>query len=236
MSAYRDFLPTAPEELGIFVGLKTVPPMDPFPKDYWGKRACAIIGSYNGSAADGEKIMAKLLDGLPPPIFNWMGEMPFPAINSLFDPFFPKGLQWYWKGDFVKSLPDEAIEAHIAQAAAAPSDLCLMHLYPIDGAVQRVAKDATAWSTRDATWSMVIAGIDPEPKKAEALKAWGRAYWKAVHPFNLEGAYVNFMMDDEADGRVQATYGDNYARLAAIKAQYDPKNLFRVNQNIRPAA
>ena len=118
MSAYRDFLPTAPEELGIFVGLKTVPPMDPFPKDYWGQRACAIIGSYNGGAADGEKLMARLLDGLPPPIFNWMGEMPFPAIKSLFDPFFPKGLQWYWKGDFVKSLPDEAIEAHIAQAAA----------------------------------------------------------------------------------------------------------------------
>jgi hypothetical protein len=236
MTAYRDFLRTAPEELGIFVGLKTVPPVDPFPKDYWGRRACAIIGSFNGSAADGEKIMAKLLGGLPPPIFNWMGEMPFPAINSLFDPFFPKGLQWYWKGDFVKSLPDEAIEAHIAQAAAAPSDLCLMHLYPIDGAAQRAPKDATAWNSRDATWSMVIAAIDPDPKKAEALKAWGRAYWKAVHPFNLEGAYVNFMMDDEADGRVQATYGDNYARLAAIKAQYDPKNLFRVNQNIRPAA
>jgi hypothetical protein len=236
MSAYRDFLSTAPEELGIFVGLKTVPPMEPFPKEHWGKRACAIIGSYNGSAAEGEKIMAKLLGGLPPPLFNWMGEMPFTAINSLFDPFFPKGLQWYWKGDFVKSLPDAAIETHIAQAAAAPSDLCLMHLYPIDGAAQRVPKDAMAWSSRDATWSMVIAGIHPDPKQAQALKDWGRAYWKAVHPFNLEGVYVNFMMDDEADGRVQASYGDNYARLAAIKAQYDPKNLFRVNQNIRPAA
>jgi FAD/FMN-containing dehydrogenase len=236
MSAYRDFLPTAPEDLGIFVGLKTVPPMDPFPKEHWGKRACAIIVSYNGSAAEGEKIMAKLLGGLPPPLFNWMGEMPFTAINALFDPFFPKGLQWYWKGDFVKSLPDAAIETHIAQATAAPSDLCLMHLYPIDGAAQRVAKDAMAWSSRDATWSMVIAGIHSDPKQAQALKDWGRAYWKAVHPFNLEGVYVNFMMDDEADGRVQATYGDNYARLASIKAQYDPKNLFRVNQNIRPAA
>jgi hypothetical protein len=111
-----------------------------------------------------------------------------------------------------------------------------MHLYPIDGAVRRVAKDATAWATRDATWSMVIAAVDPEPKQAEALKKWGRGYWKAVHPFNLEGAYVNFMMDDEADGRVQATYGDNYARLAQVKRKYDPKNLFRVNQNIKPAA
>ncbi|WP_427913425.1 FAD-binding oxidoreductase [Ramlibacter sp. MMS24-I3-19] len=235
MAAYRDFLPTAPEELGLFVGLKTVPPMDPFPKDYWDRRACALIGSYNGSAAAGEQLMAPLLAKLPPPIFNWMGEMPFPAINSLFDPFFPKGLQWYWKGDFVKNLSGSAIDTHIAQAANAPSALCLMHLYPIDGAARRVPKDATAWSTRDATWSMVIAGIDPDPGKAEALRAWGRAYWKAVHPFNMEGAYVNFMMDDEADTRVQATYGDNYARLAAIKARYDPKNLFRVNQNIKPA-
>jgi FAD/FMN-containing dehydrogenase len=82
---------------------------------------------------------------------------------------------------------------------------------------------------------MVIAGVDADPKRADQLKSWGREYWKAVHPFNMAGAYVNFMMDDEADGRVQATYGENYARLASIKAKYDPKNLFRVNQNIKPA-
>ena len=235
MRAYRDFLPTAPEDLGAFVGLKTVPPTDPFPKEHWNKRACAIISAFTGPAAEGEKLMAPLLKALPAPLFNWMGPMPMPAINALFDPFFPKGMQWYWKGDFVKALPDEAIDTHIAQAAQAPSPFCLMHLYPIDGAVRRVAKTATAWPTRDATWSMVVAGIDPDPKNADALKTWGRAYWKAVHPFNLEGAYVNFMMDDEVDGRVQATYGENYARLASVKAKYDPKNLFRVNQNIKPA-
>jgi hypothetical protein len=236
MRAYREFLPTAPEELGAFVGLKTVPPTDPFPRDYWSKRACALVSSYNGPAAEGEQIMAKLLKTLPPPIFNWMGAMPFPAMQGLFDPFFPAGMQWYWKGDYVKALSDEAIDTHIEQAAKAPSDFCLMHLYPIEGAVRRVAKDATAWSARDATWSMVIAGIDPNPKQADALKTWGRGYWKAVHPFNLEGAYVNFMMDDEADGRVQATYGPNYSKLASVKKKYDPKNLFRVNQNIKPAA
>ena len=234
MRAYRDFLPTAPEELGAFVGLKTVLSTDPFPKDYWGRRACAVISSYNGGAEEGEKVMAQLLRSVPKPIFNWMGAMPFPAMQTLFDPFFPKGLQWYWKGDFVKSLPDEAIDTHIAQAAKAPSGLSLMHLYPIDGAVHRVPKEATAWTTREATWSMVIAGIDSDPKQADALKRWGREYWKTVHPFNLEGAYVNFMMDDEAAGRVQATYGDNYKRLASVKAKYDPKNLFRVNQNIQP--
>ena len=235
MRAYRDFIVTAPEELGAFVGLKTVPSMDPFPKEHWGKRACAVISSYNGPAAEGETLMAKFLKTVPAPIFNWMTEMPFPAINGLFDPFFPKGLQWYWKGDFVKTLTDEAIDTHIGHAAKAPTELCLMHLYPIDGAVRRVPKDATAWNTREATWSMVIAGIDPDRRGADALKTWGRAYWKAVHPFNLEGAYVNFMMDDEVDGRVAATYGDNYKRLATVKAKYDPKNLFKVNQNIPPA-
>lgn len=234
MQAYRDFLPTAPEELGIFVGLKTVGSVDPFPSEHWGKRACAIIGAYNGSAADGERAIAPLLDAVPPPIFNWMSEMPFPAIQSLFDPFLPKGLQWYWKADFVRSLPDEAIETHIAHAADAPSELSLMHLYPIDGAVRAVAQDATAWSTRDATWSMVIAGIDPDPESADELKAWGRAYWNAVHPYNLDGAYVNFMMDEPED-RLEATYGENYSRLTLIKAKYDPSNVFRVNQNIKPA-
>jgi Berberine and berberine like len=111
-----------------------------------------------------------------------------------------------------------------------------MHLYPIDGAVRRVAKDETAWSARDATWSMVIAGIDSNPQKADPLKRWGKAYWEAVHPYNLPGAYSNFMMDDEGEARVQATYGDNYPRLAELKKRYDPANLCRINQNIKPAA
>jgi FAD/FMN-containing dehydrogenase len=235
MTAYRDFIGAAPEELGLFVGLKSVPPVDPFPKEHWSKRACALIGSYNGSAADAQKLLAPLLQKLPEPLFNWMSEMPFPAMQGLFDPFFPKGLQWYWKGDFVKTLPDAAIDAHLAQIAEAPSDLCLMHLYPIDGAVRRVAPTATAWSARDASFSMVIAAIDPDPQKADKLKSWGRAYWNAVHPFNMAGGYVNFLMDDEAEQRVEASYAENYPRLAAIKAKYDPRNLFRVNQNIKPS-
>ena len=235
MRAYREFLPRAPEELGTFVGLKTVPSTDPFPREHWGKRACAVISCYAGPIAEGEKTMAALLKAAPAPLFNWMGAMPFPAIQALFDGFFPKGLQWYWKGDFVSTLPDEAIDVHIAQAAQAPTELSLMHLYPIDGAVRRVARDATPWSARDATWSMVIAGIGTEPRQADALKRWGRQYWKAVHPFNLEGAYVNFLMDDETEDRVQATYGPNYKRLAGLKRKYDPDNVFRVNQNIKPA-
>jgi FAD/FMN-containing dehydrogenase len=236
MQTYRDLIAKAPVELGLFVGLKTVPSTAPFPQEHWGKKIVALIGAYNGSVDNGVKAMKPFRDALPPPILDWMSEMPFSAIQALFDGLMPKGLQWYWKGDFVKELTDAAIDTHIANIQKAPSELSLMHLYPIDGAVQKVAKDATPWSARDARWSMVIAAIDPDPKKADALKKWGRAYWEAVHPFNLEGAYVNFLMDDENDGRVQATYGPNYARLAAVKKKYDPGNLFRVNQNIRPAA
>ncbi|HVJ57270.1 MAG TPA: BBE domain-containing protein [Terrimicrobiaceae bacterium] len=236
MQRYRDFLPSAPEELGSFLGLKTVLSTDPFPREHWGKRACALVSCYNGSAELGEKAMAPILKDLPPPMFNWMGVMPFPSLQGMFDPFLPKGLQWYWKGDYVKALPDEAIDAHIAQAANTPSELSLMHLYPIDGAVHDIGKDETAWSARDATWSMVIAGIDANPQKAGALKQWAKAYWEALHPFNPGGGYVNFMMDDEGEARVKASYGDNFDRLVALKQKFDPLNLFRVNQNIRPSA
>ena len=234
MQLYRDFLPGAPEELGIFLGLKTILSSAPFPEEFWGKRMCLLMSCYNGSEEKGRASLAPLLDALPTPWLNWMGTMPYPALQSMFDGLYPKGMQWYWRGDFVKTLSDAAIDAHLEQAAKTPSELSLMHLYPIDGAVHRRGKDETAWNCRDATWSMVIAGIDPNPQKAGPVTRWTKDYWEAVHPFDLGGAYPNFMMDDEGDARLKATYGDNYKRLAALKKKYDPANLFRVNQNIKP--
>jgi len=236
MQRYREFLPKAPEELGIFLGLKTILSSAPFPEEFWGKRFCLLMCCYDGPEDSGKKALAPLIDALPAPWFNWMGTMPYPAVQSMFDGLYPKGMQWYWRGDFVKTLPDAAIDAHLEQASKTPSELSLMHLYPIDGAVHRVGRGETAWNCRDATWSMVIAGIDPNPQKAGPVTRWTKAYWDAVHPFDLGGAYPNFMMDDEGDTRLKATYGDNYARLAAVKSKYDPANLFRVNQNIKPAA
>ncbi len=235
MKRYREYLPGAPEDLCVFLGLKTVLSSDPFPREHWGKKICLLMCCFNGTEADGKKALVPMLKGLPDPLFNWMGMMPYPNVQSMFDGLYPKGMQWYWRGDFVKTLPDAAIDAHLAQAAKAPSELSLMHLYPIDGAVHRVGKEDTAWNCRDATWSMVIAGIDPDPARAGAITQWTKAYWEAVHPFDLSGAYPNFMMDDEGEARLKATYGENYARLAKVKKRYDPKNLFRVNQNIRPA-
>jgi FAD/FMN-containing dehydrogenase len=235
LRAYRDFIPKAPEELGAFVGLKMVPSTPPFPNEFWGARICLLVACYNGPEADGKKALAPLLNALPPPALNWMSMMPFPALQSMFDGLYPKGMQWYWRGDFVKTLSDAAIDAHLQEAAKTPSELSLMHLYPTDGAVHRIGKQETAWSARDANWSMVIAGIDPNPQKAGAVTRWTKDYWAAVHPHDLAGGYSNFMMDDEGESRVKATYGENYPRLAALKAKYDPANLFRINQNILPA-
>lgn len=236
MQAFRDFQIEAPHEFGGFVGLKTVPPVDPFPAENQGKRACAIIACFDGDAQAGTAAMAPLMEQLPPPLFDWRGDMPFPALQGMFDPFFPPGLQWYWKGAYVNDLPDEAIDEHIANIKTAPSDLCLMHLYPVDGAAAAVDPEATAWAARDARWSMVIAAIDPDPSKADELAAWAKGYWQSVSPYTREGAYVNFMMGEEDAGRIAATYGRNHDRLAGIKAKYDPHNLFRINQNITPAA
>ena len=174
MQWYREFLPQAPVELGLFLGLQTVPSTDPFPRDIWGKQTCALVCCYCGPLEKAEEAIKPIRKELPPPILDWMGPMPFPALQGLFDPLLPKGLQWYWKGDFVKELSDSAIDVHLEHAAKTPSELSLMHLYPIDGAVHRVGRNETAWNCRDATWSMVIAGIDPDPAKAEALKAWAK--------------------------------------------------------------
>ncbi|MEX0646887.1 MAG: FAD-binding oxidoreductase [Balneolaceae bacterium] len=233
MKFYREFLPQAPVDFSPFFGLKTVPSTEPFPEKLWGEKICALISCYDGPEEEAEAVMKPIRDELPEPVLDWMQMMPFTALQGLFDPLLPKGLQWYWKGDFVKDLPDEAIEIHLEYAAKAPSELSLMHLYPIDGAVHNVKPNETAWNCRDAAWSMVIAGIDPDPSNADDLTSWGKEYWEAVHPYNMSGAYVNFMME-EGENRIMATYGDNYDRLKTIKKKYDPDNFFCVNQNIKP--
>jgi len=235
MPWYRDFLATTSRDLYPFLGLKRVPAAEGFPRELWNRPVCALISCYNGPESEGIQAMKRVRDELPEPLLDGMAEMPFPDWQGAFDPILPKGMQWYWKGDFVRELSDAAIEAHLQHGTQVPDGLSLMHLYPIDGAVHEIDSQQTAWSCRDATWSMVIAGIDPDPANAGRIAQWAREYWKAVHEFNPGGAYVNFMME-EGDERIQATFGLNYPRLARIKAKYDPENVFRVNQNIQPAS
>jgi FAD/FMN-containing dehydrogenase len=232
MRWYRDFTARKQTDFYIFLGLQGIPPVAPFPEAHWNKKMCVLLVAHNGAA--GEAAVNAIRNELPKPLFDWCGPIPYTALQQMFDPFYPRGLNWYWKGDFVKTLPDDAIAAHVAHATKA-NVFSAMHLYPIDGAVHTRKSGDMAWGTRDALWSMVIVGLSPDAADRTAVRDWATAYWRAVHPYDLAGAYPNFMMADEGEGRIHASFGSNYEKLARIKKTYDPTNFFRVNQNIPPA-
>lgn len=233
MQWYREFLPNAPDELNGFFAFLTVPPAPVFPEHLHQRKMCGVVWCYTGPAERFEQTFAPVRR-FKPPALELVGPMPHPALQSMFDALYPPGLQWYWRADFVGELGDAAIAEHTRHGPLLPTMHSTMHLYPIDGAARRVGANETAWSYRDATWAMVIVGVDPDPTNNDRIIRWTKDYWNALHPYSAGGAYVNFMMD-EGEDRIKATYRDNYTRLAAIKRVYDPANVFRVNQNIKPA-
>jgi FAD/FMN-containing dehydrogenase len=234
MKWYRQFIVQAPPEINGFFAFLTVPPGPPFPETLHLRKMCAIVWCYTGSL-DAANTILEPVRSFRRPACELFGPMPLPMLQSMFDGLYPPGLQWYWKADFVKELSDEAVALHVEHGSQLPTMHSTMHLYPVNGAAHKTNKADTAWSYRDATWSQVIVGVDPDPANRDAITSWARKYYDALHPHGAGGAYVNFMMD-EGEERIRATYRENYERLARIKAKYDPDNFFRVNQNIRPVA
>lgn len=232
MQWYNSYIRDAADAINGFFAFMTVPPGPPFPEHLHGQKMCGIVWCYSGDEANADSFLDSI-HSFKTPALDFVGPMPFPALQSMFDALYPPGLCWYWKGDYVSELPDEAIDLHIKYGSALPTPFSTMHLYPVNGAAGRIDPDATAWNYRDATWAMVIAGIDPDPANNDLIISWARNYWEALHPWSAGASYINFMMD-EGDDRIKATYGDHYERLAAIKAKYDPDNFFCVNQNIKP--
>ncbi|MHC3438163.1 FAD-binding oxidoreductase [Natrialbaceae archaeon A-gly3] len=231
MAWYREWLPEAPEDVYAFY-LTAEVPGEPFPEELHGEKVCGLLWCYLGPEGRAEDVFQPARDVVEP-LFEHIDPMPYPVLQSLFDDLYPEGEQWFWKGDFVDELTDEAIDVH-RRFAEVPTAKSTMHLYPIDGAVHDVDSEETAWGHRDTTWSMVIAGVDPDPDNRETITDWTREYWEELHPHTVGGSYINFMME-EGDERIRASYGDNYERLQEVKARYDPENFFRVNQNIEPA-
>jgi FAD/FMN-containing dehydrogenase len=233
LSAYRDFLPSAPRELNGFFAFHTVPPAPPFPEAIHMRKVCGIVWCYAGGDEDAAAAMAPLLGELPEPLLHGVQAMPHPVLQSAFDGLYPRGDQWYWRADFVNEIPDDAVAIHARFGAEMPTLKSTMHLYPIDGAAHDTSASETAFSYRDARFASVFAGVDPDPANVDAIREWSIDYFEALHPYSAGGAYVNMMMD-EGEDRVRASYRDNYERLARVKESYDPANLFRVNQNIVP--
>jgi FAD/FMN-containing dehydrogenase len=229
---YRELITHAPEELNGFFAFLTVPPGPPFPEHLHLKKMCGVVWCYTGAMELAEETFKPIREKFPPAL-DFVGPVPHPALQSMFDPLYAPGLQWYWKADFVNELSDEAIEVYVKHGSQLPTMQSTMHLYPVNGAAHRVGDNDTAWSYREATWAEVIVGVDPDPANKDRIVDWARNYWDDLHPYSAGGAYVNFMME-EGEERIKASYRDNYERLAIIKSKYDPTNFFRVNQNIKP--
>ena len=233
LSAYRRFIVEAPKEVSGFFAFLVIPPVPMFPEHLHRKMLCGIIWCCTGTAEQTEK-ETKRMRSVGTPLLDAIGPAPFPVAQSTFDGLYVPGLQWYWRADNFKELSDAAIVKHVEYGSKLPTMFSTMHLYPVNGAAQRVGKNETAYSFREALFAEVIVGVDPDPANAEKITTWCKEYWDALHPYSAGGAYVNFMMDEGQD-RVQAAFRDNYGRLTRIKKKYDPTNFFRVNQNIRPA-
>jgi hypothetical protein len=233
MRFYRDYILTAPDEMNGFFAFMTVPPGPHFPEELHMKKVCGVFWCYTGPLDKAEEVFRPIRQ-FGPPLLDLVGPLPHPAMQSMFDPLYPPGLQWYWRADWVKELSEEAIAQHVKYAAQLPTWQSGMHMYPISGAPKRVGKNDTAFSYRDANWGMVMVGVDPDPANKEKLISWAKAYSEALRPYTAGGAYINMIMD-EGQERVKAAYRDNYQRLVEIKNKYDPTNFFHVNQNIRPS-
>ena len=233
LAYWQDMILAAPDELNGWFGLATVPEVAPFPERYQGKKMCIINWCYLGSTEKAEDAF-KPIRSFRSPAIDFTGPTQYPALQSMFDALFPAGLQWYWKSQFFDRYVDDAIDIHIKYGKLLPTPHSTMHIYPINGAASRVKKDDTAWHYRHANFSQVIVGVDPDPANNDRMIRWAKDYAKDLQRYSLGGGYVNMYMD-EGNESVEASYGDNYKRLAQVKARYDPENLFHINQNILPA-
>jgi FAD/FMN-containing dehydrogenase len=229
---YREFILDAPEQLGGFPAFQIAPPLPFIPEDRHGEPFIAFVACWAGPLDEGEKAIQPIRD-VAPIVAEMVGPMPYPMLNSAFDALVPPGLQHYWKANFNTELTDEAIDAHLTYGPKVPAVNSTMHIYPINGACHRVAGDATAFAYRDATFATVIAGMWPDPADNEANIQWVKDYYAATAPHSEAGGYINFMAEDDQH-RIQDNYKGNYDRLVDVKRKYDPNNVFRVNQNIRP--
>jgi len=230
---YREYLTSAPEEFGAFLGFQQGPPVPFLPENWHGKPMCVIVGMWTGDATEGPARWQPFLD-VAPVAGSVVRPMPYPELNTAFDKLQPSGLQGYWKGNFLAELSDGAINAYRDFGRMVPSVQTSVHVYPIDGTVQRVGAEESAFAYRHAQFSPVIVCLWGDAADNESNIKWMRDFWTALRPFSEPGGYINFMDADDL-GRITDNYSANYSRLAELKAKYDPGNLFHLNQNIKPA-
>jgi len=231
---YRAAFETWPDELTVWAVARFAPPLPFLPADVHGKPIIAFAICYTGAAADASGFFDEVRK-FGTPYGEHLGPMPYVAWQQAFDPLLTPGARNYWKSHNLTTIDDGLIDALVGAIGNLPSPQCEIFFGAIGGQTSRVAPDATAYSNRDAKYVMNVHGRWTEADDDERCIAWARDFFEASAAFALGSVYVNFLTEEET-ARIGAAYGPNYARLVAVKDRYDPQNLFRHNQNIKPSA
>jgi FAD/FMN-containing dehydrogenase len=230
---YRAFAASAPDELTTMAVLRIAPPAPFLPRQFHGAPVIGIAACYVGSLEEGERAL-RPLKTFGAPIADLIEPKPFVRHQVLLDTSSPNGRHYYWKSEYLPGLSDAALETVISHSRQFSSPLTAVLLFQLGGAIRRVDEHATAAGNRNAEFVLNIQSSWLEAGESQRHIQWTREFWTAMRPFSTGGVYMNFLSMDEGEERVRAAYGSNYDRLAAIKTSYDPTNLFRVNQNIKP--
>jgi FAD/FMN-containing dehydrogenase len=230
---YRDFMLAAPDEVGGAVALIAAPPAPFVPEEMQGEPITGVVVTYAGSVEDGERVLAPLREW-GPPVIDVIEPMPYTVAQTLVEPANPHGMHNYWTADFYDTLPDEAIDTLVEHAWASPSPLNQVLIVPAGGAISRVPEDAMAFGQRHTQWNVHYLSMWSDPADSLANIEYTKTISAAMKPWAAGRVYLNFI-GDEGQERIESGFGpEKYARLQALKQQWDPDNLFRHNQNIRP--
>ncbi len=230
--AYRDLMANAPDELACYALVVNVPPVEPFPEEYHSKPAALLLACYSGDHEQGLKLL-KPLQELGNPILNVVTPIPYAKLQQSFDAGNPAGGRYYWKGDYLSEISDDAIDTLVSFLDNIPGAFSMVGIEPMGGAISRVDPSATAFAHRDVNFSLGIWAGWTDPSDDEKIIAWTRRFHEAMKPYATGGVYTNYL-DDDDDNRVKRAYGDNHDRLRKVKTKYDPDNFFRQNHNISP--
>ena len=235
LAKWRDFMSDAPDALTGYAEFSTIPSDPDFPEHAWGHRVVTLAHVYDGPAAEGERVAAPLRQ-FGQPLADFSGALPYRTIQTMYDALFPKGRdRCYWKSTYLKGLDDDVIRDITSRLGARPSEMTFASVWKFGGAVQRVAPDATAFGDRSMPFMLSLDAIWSRPEDDQANIGWVRSFWNDMQRHSTGRLYLNFPGHGEGENLVADAFGDvAYRRLQGIKARFDPDNLFRMNQNIKP--
>ena len=234
LRGFHEFVTDAPEELSALVLSGHVPSLPMIPPEVQGREAIGLMGCYAGSIDEGEAVVAHLRE-LADSLVDLSGPMPFLALHELGSAMFPDGRNYCWRSAFVEELTEDLQEAVLEYGERAPSELCSVSVWPIDGRVQDVATDSTAFPWRDSNYMLTVEA-NWEGTDSTTYIEWARETDATFRELGATGAYAGFPgLDGGDEDLARMVYGENYERIAALKSEYDPSNLFRETSNVPPA-